>query len=728
MEISLNKKSSIDKQVVALGSFFVFTFLLSCNPHIQFVIGFALPFIVVAFCCGYRYVSVFYLGLFMSCFFYSQNQVVLIIAISVGSLFQLASIIKVATTGYMALLISLTSLFYLYIFNYDLSVIIIAGVFSLFHGTVYKELIPVFMHNAIEVYSESRWTVLLMVIFLCCTSVMYVNEVYMFLMLRYILLLCIFYLGIHVTIPCLLYISVMLIIQDVSMQNEVLGILLPSFMYFIYLPKSKYKFACIYMLSHIFLPFFIQYDYFYHGFIILFSAMLFITTPNILSRKSVLSTSFKEHTLKNKLAQKADTFSSLFKQLTALFQQTASVSSSEEYAKFMYQDVCANCSSKDVCYDGGPNRLVKLIHKGLKEEYTLSDRSYIDSYCVKPDTYVKSMEIFRDSFNAMNNNRYANKNLKEDLFEEFSLLGHVFENFSDSIHAVNEDKEALSDFLKGYYFDMKFIKKYSISNHSYMLELGFMGGSKKIVYEELVPILQTYLNQSLEVVSIQESVPYLGYTAVVLKHDIPFVVDFGMSQISYDPYHCGDSYTSFKHDQSLYYSISDGMGQGKVAGVESKLTLDILSKLVCNGIALEDTLDSINALLRIKNKSDMYTTLDLCKIDLHRSKAQFVKYGAFNSYAIYDNKIDVVENRSLPVGVVSDIKMTLFETSIKIGDVIVLCSDGVGDMFIDILKRDYRYFNQLKSQVIATKLMDKVVQYCKKDDATIIVLKIESVA
>ena len=51
------------------------------------------------------------------------------------------------------------------------------------------------------------------------------------------------------------------------------------------------------------------------------------------------------------------------------------------------------------------------------------------------------------------------------------------------------------------------------------------------------------------------------------------------------------------------------MGQGYVAYKESKLTLDVLSQLVKNGISLKDTINTVNALLKIKNQGDMYLSL-----------------------------------------------------------------------------------------------------------------------
>ena len=49
---------------------------------------------------------------------------------------------------------------------------------------------------------------------------------------------------------------------------------------------------------------------------------------------------------------------------------------------------------------------------------------------------------------------------------------------------------------------------------------------------------------------------------------------------------CGDSILTFGLDEHHYVALSDGMGQGYIAYKESKLTLDVLSQLVKNGIQL----------------------------------------------------------------------------------------------------------------------------------------------
>ena len=99
------------------------------------------------------------------------------------------------------------------------------------------------------------------------------------------------------------------------------------------------------------------------------------------------------------------------------------------------------------------------------------------------------------------------------------------------------------------------------------------------------------------------------------------------------------------------------MGQGYIAYKESKLTLDVLSQLLKNGIQLRDTLNTLNTLLKIKNQGDMYTTLDLFDFNLMNSRLKVIKYGAYESYLIRNHQIDVLHSHSLPVGMASTKKM-----------------------------------------------------------------------
>ena len=84
--------------------------------------------------------------------------------------------------------------------------------------------------------------------------------------------------------------------------------------------------------------------------------------------KPILSSSYQEVTMKQQLSKQVDSFCRLFEQMTSLFNETPSHNHSLEYIGYVYEDMCQNCSSQETCFNKkyGPNRLVKLMNKGLK--------------------------------------------------------------------------------------------------------------------------------------------------------------------------------------------------------------------------------------------------------------------------------------------------------------------------------------------------------------------------
>lgn len=726
MDLLIERSGYREKQIVAVTSFFILTLLLSFMPMFNTSMCFVLPMLIISFSCGYRFIAVYFLAIIGSCVLFPENQIVVITSITGLLLLQLGSYLKFMKIHYMPLVLTAIAAIYLYAFLFPLLTIAITSVFVLIHSYLYLELIPIFTHRTLDVYTNKRWMILTIVVMLCVTSLLEVNQIYMMVLLRYYIILSIYYLGIQTVMPCILYISIILVLQNYGLKDDILSILLPCSIYFMYTPTNKIKCVTAYLLSHMILPFFITYDFYYHGFVIVLSALLFIVTPKIHIKSEVLSSSFKEQTNRNKLTQKASTFASLFRELTTIFKDANNKVNTGEYVGYVYEDVCSNCTSREYCYysKNGINRLVKLISKGINDQYSQDDLNYIKEYCVNPKSYIKNITKYKDTYHKIELVNEENQHLRNDLFYQFSLLSDIFDNFSNTISYVNIDEEHIKEHLLGYQFAITFLKKNKISNQSYALEIGIMNATASVIENELVPILEAFLNETLEIVSLKDHMHYLGYTSVILKHDVNYVLQHGFQQFSLDPLSCGDSYTFFHQNTEHYLALSDGMGQGKEAAKESKLTLDVLSKLVLNGIDLKDTLDSINALLRIKNRSDMFTTLDLCNINLANAKGRLIKYGANSSYHIRHNKVEEIQCSSLPVGIVSNITMSSYEMSLQDGDIVIMTTDGVGDDFSAILNDSLYVIEDMHPQEIATVLMDRVLEKNILDDISIMAIKI----
>ena len=59
--------------------------------------------------------------------------------------------------------------------------------------------------------------------------------------------------------------------------------------------------------------------------------------------------------------------------------------------------------------------------------------------------------------------------------------------------------------------------------------------SEEEVVNELVPIVESYLNETLEIVSLKDSMHHLGYTSLVLKHQQNYSLQYGFQQYALEP-------------------------------------------------------------------------------------------------------------------------------------------------------------------------------------------------
>lgn len=731
MDLSVEKtKTKIKNIGMTYISIFGLTLFLSLIKIYDTSLCFVIPMLVISFICGYRHIIVYLSALVLTTYLSYENYMLLLISLTSIILMQIVMHFKFVKSKYIALIVTLVSLIFLYIYKYNYIEVLVILSFTLIHSLLCLEVVPIFIHNTIEVYTNKRMMILSVMIMLAIISLVEVNQVYMMILLRFYLLLSVFYLNINSTMPTILYISIILMFINPLLKDEILSLILPFSIFFMYKPQNKLVCSTLYILSHLILPFFIEYDYYYHNFIIIVSAALFLFIPTFKRKPKLLSEDYKNITSRNKLIQRANTFASLFKQLTSIFQEANRNVNVGEFVGYVYEDVCLHCPSRDLCFyrDGSVSRLGKLINKGFKSKYSDEDLKYIKSNCISPNKFLNGISEYKESYEKIKRVNQENSHLRKDLFYEFSLLSEVFDNFSNSLEEMPFGDDQLKEHLLGYQFNITYLYKHQISLDVYTIEIGLMDINSNEVINELVPIIENYLNESLEVVSIQDSMHHLGYTSVVLKHQQNYSLQFGFQQYSLEPLNCGDSFSAFHQDNLHYLALSDGMGQGKMAAAESKLTLEVLSKLILNGISLKDTIDSINALLKIKNRNDMFTTLDLCNINLANAKMKLIKYGANPSYHIRNGIVEKIATNSLPVGIVSKLKMASYEMLLNNNDLIIMSSDGTGERFEQIINKNIKLFNQLHPQEISTLLMNQVLEENNLDDISIVVIKIVKTA
>jgi stage II sporulation protein E len=188
---------------------------------------------------------------------------------------------------------------------------------------------------------------------------------------------------------------------------------------------------------------------------------------------------------------------------------------------------------------------------------------------------------------------------------------------------------------------------------------------------------------------------------------------------------CGDSWCCRAVDAgSFLMAVSDGMGSGDRAAVESTATIQLLRHFYEAGFPDDIIFRTINSVLLLRTSSETYATVDMCLLDLIECRARFIKIGAAPSFILRGGRVYTISEPSLPLGILDNVQPAAVTRRIEDGDAIVLMSDGAagdGKWVEEALPR----LGGLSQQAIAERLLALSFKHQpRSDDRTVVVARI----
>lgn len=176
--------------------------------------------------------------------------------------------------------------------------------------------------------------------------------------------------------------------------------------------------------------------------------------------------------------------------------------------------------------------------------------------------------------------------------------------------------------------------------------------------------------------------------------------------------------------------LADGMGSGDDASHESELLIEMLEQMLTAGFSKKSAIKLLNAVLASPSKKPLFSTLDLCMLDLYTGVCESVKIGAAATFIESGDKIETLISGTFPMGVFPQITMEPSVRKLKDGDIIFMMSDGVMDAVIEedkegFIKEEIKKLSTENPKEMAQRLLDAVLlqaEGIKRDDMTILVL------
>ncbi len=176
---------------------------------------------------------------------------------------------------------------------------------------------------------------------------------------------------------------------------------------------------------------------------------------------------------------------------------------------------------------------------------------------------------------------------------------------------------------------------------------------------------------------------------------------------------CGDSYsfTSIK-DGKYLLALSDGMGFGAKAAEESSAVISLLENFLEAGFDQNITIKTINSILMLRSREEMFATADLCIMDLVGGNADFIKIGGVPSFILREDKVEIIRQAALPIGILDDVQLDNISVPINDEDMIIMITDGILDAFSTIGDGEKSLANFIASQDTSNpqELADSIIE------------------
>lgn len=139
---------------------------------------------------------------------------------------------------------------------------------------------------------------------------------------------------------------------------------------------------------------------------------------------------------------------------------------------------------------------------------------------------------------------------------------------------------------------------------------------------------------------------------------------------------CGDTVQTADLSGGLLAVLSDGMGCGGRAAVDSAMAAGIAARLWQADFAPDAILQTVNAALLVKSREESLATLDVAVADTHSGRLDLYKAGAAPAFLRSGGRVSRIDNAGLPVGILPQVRFAHSHDLLSVGDILLMVSDG----------------------------------------------------
>ncbi len=349
------------------------------------------------------------------------------------------------------------------------------------------------------------------------------------------------------------------------------------------------------------------------------------------------------------------------------------------------EQLCRKCAYCRTCWQADYSTTMDALGHGLeqlRQRRSLGPEDFPKSFhkCVKRDAVAQVMtEQFRAFQNREGQRRRAARmrSVVTDQFDGLAMaLRGVVEDVSDILSSDRVLAAKLREVLIEHKLEPQDVCCYKDKDgHVTVRAVIPRYKENRVLWEPLLREMETVSDLKL---TYPQAARRRRITQYTFYERPTYTGEYGSYQLSCeDAPVCGDTFrilTTGGHRAHIV--LSDGMGSGKNAAVDSAMAAALITRLLEAGIGYQSALKLINSALLVKSGEESLATLDAARVDLFTGRTKLFKAGAAPTLVLKRGRGVEIESTSLPAGILSGVEFQQNEVTLEENDLLVMMSDG----------------------------------------------------
>ena len=351
-----------------------------------------------------------------------------------------------------------------------------------------------------------------------------------------------------------------------------------------------------------------------------------------------------------------------------------------------WNSVCSECELKESCRREvkiPSDETIERLAAALKNRAVLDETRFPKGFFASCYSFTEMQSRLQNrylDFSASQGAQGQVAQIRELMSDQFlntaDILKKLSEEFGGELKINLQTADICAAQAQEFGLDVISADSYLDRYGRTLVSLNITPPSKDFDITKLTESLSDAIGTVLDIPELEEND---GMGTLCFRQKISREVTIGAFSRSADRESiCGDYYRSFRDDSGRYIVIlSDGMGTGSRAAVDSAMAAELFSSLVRAGIGFSCALAIVNSALLVKSEEESTATLDVISVDLYTGRAEFMKAGAAATFIRRRGNVVMLEQPSLPMGIIRDIGFASASAALENGDVVLMISDGV---------------------------------------------------